>query len=121
VVHSARWDEDRPQLREVDIVLGENFLITYHDGTSRSISTSHDVLPRRPELLGDGPPHLLHFILDTLVDHYMPIMDGIAERSTRSRSSSSGTAVAPHPDPEAQARHVGAAAHRGTAARHCWR
>lgn len=79
VVHSARWDEDRPQLREVDIVLGENFLITYHDGTTRSIATGHDVLPRRPELLGDGPSHLLHFILDTLVDHYMPIMDGIAE------------------------------------------
>jgi magnesium transporter len=79
VVHSARWDQDRPQLRELDIVLGERFLITYHDGTTRSIAAAHEVLPRRPDLLGRGPGVLLHFILDVLVDHYLPIMDRIAE------------------------------------------
>lgn len=79
VVHSARWDHDRPHLREVDIVLGACFLITYHDGTTRSIAAAHEVLPRRPELLTGGPVTLLHFILDVLVDHYLPIMDGIAE------------------------------------------
>jgi magnesium transporter len=79
VVHSARWDQDKPQLREVDMVLGERFLVTYHDGSTRSIAAAHDVLPRRPELLARGPGPLLHFILDTLVDHYLPIMDRIAE------------------------------------------
>jgi magnesium transporter len=79
VIHSARWDDDRPFLREIDIVLGERFLITYHEGSPRAIDAAHDVLPRRPELLRDGPVHLLHFILDTLVDQYLPIMDRIAE------------------------------------------
>jgi magnesium transporter len=79
VVHSARWDQDRPQLREVDVVLGERFLVTYHDGSTRSIAAAHEVLPRRPELLARGPGLLLHFILDVLVDHYLPIMDRIAE------------------------------------------
>jgi len=79
VVHSARWDQDRPQLREIDIVLGERFLVTYHDGTTRSIAAAHDVLPRRPELLSRGPGPLLHFILDLLVDLYLPIMDKIAD------------------------------------------
>ena len=79
VVHSARWDQDRPQLREIDIVLGERFLITYHDGSTRSIAAAHEVLPRRPELLTRGPGPLLHFVLDVLVDHYLPIMDRIAE------------------------------------------
>jgi len=58
VVHSARWDQARPQLREVDIVLGERFLVTYHDGTTRSIAAAHEILPRRPQLLSRGPATL---------------------------------------------------------------
>ena len=79
VVHSARWDEDRPQLRELDLVVGEHFLVTYHDGSTRSIAAAHEALPRRPALLGRSPAALLHFLLDELVDHYLPIIDRIAE------------------------------------------
>ena len=79
VVHSARWDQDRPELREIDMVLGQRFLVSSHDGTTRSVVAAHDVLSRRQELLNHGPGPLLHFILDTLVDHYLPIMDRIAE------------------------------------------
>jgi magnesium transporter len=78
VLHSARWDDDRPTLREIDIVLGERFLVTHHDGSTRSIAAAHAVLPRRPELLAT-PAHLLHYILDVLMDHYLPIVDRIAE------------------------------------------
>jgi magnesium transporter len=78
-VHSARWDEDRPTLREIDTVIGERFLVTYHDGSTRSIAAAHAALPRRPELLAPSPSHLLHFVLDVLVDHYLPIMDRVAE------------------------------------------
>ena len=79
VLHSARWDEDRPTLREIDFVVGRNYLVTYHDGESRSIQAAHEALPRRPDLLSRGPAPLLHFILDVLVDHYLPIMDRIGE------------------------------------------
>ena len=79
-VHSARWDDDRPRLREIDMVLAERFLLSYHDGATRSIAAAHDVLPRRPELLAGSPARLLHFLLDVLVDHYLPIVDQIAEQ-----------------------------------------
>jgi len=79
VLHSARWNEDRPTLREIDFVLGERFLVTCHAGEPRSISAAHEIMPRRPELLAQGPSRLLHFVLDVLVDHYMPIMDRISE------------------------------------------
>lgn len=79
VVHSARWEpDDRVTLREIDVLLGRRFLVTYHDGSSRSIEGAHLVLPRRPELLAGGPVPLLHFILDVLVDHYLPIMDHVS-------------------------------------------
>ena len=80
VVHSARWEkDDRPTLRELDLLVSEHFLVTYHDGTTRSVAAAHEVLPRRPDLLTRGPAHLLHFLLDVLVDHYMPIMDRLAD------------------------------------------
>ena len=76
-VHSARWEEDRPTLREIDIVVSERFMVTYHDGKTRSIAAAQELLARRPELLTRGPAHLLYFVLDLLVDNYLPIMDRI--------------------------------------------
>ena len=78
VLHSARWDSERPSIKEVDIVVGRNFLITYHDCPTRSIDEAHTALARRPMLLCDGPAEMLHFILDVLVDNYLPIMEKVA-------------------------------------------
>jgi magnesium transporter len=78
-VHSARWDEDRPTLREIDMVLGEHWLVTYHDGSTRSIASAHEVIARRPALLQKSPALLMHYLLDTLVSNYLPLVDSIAE------------------------------------------
>jgi len=78
-IHSARWESGaRPTLREIDFLIGERFLISFHDEPTRSVSAAHEVLPRRPELLSRGPAYLLHFLLDVLVDHYLPITEQIA-------------------------------------------
>ncbi len=81
VVHSARWEkgDERPSTREIDIVVGPRSLVTYHDGDTRSVTAAGAVLAQRPALLGRSPAQLLHFVLDVLVDHYLPIMDHIAE------------------------------------------
>jgi len=78
VLHSARWEEAKPTIRELDIVVGRTFLITYHDAPTRSIDAANTALARRPALLADGPAELLHFILDVLVDNYLPIMEKLA-------------------------------------------
>ena len=95
VVHSARWEpEDRPRLREIDFLVGETFLVTYHEGRTRSIDAGAEILSRRPELLSRGPAHLLHFMLDVLVDNYLPIVDRLGaevdqiETATFGRSDS---------------------------------
>ena len=81
VVHSARWEtsEDRPSLREVDMVVGEHWLVTYHEGDTRSVMAATALLPRRPALLAKGPAYLMHYLLDVLVDHYLPLVDRLAE------------------------------------------
>ena len=81
VVHSARWEApgDRPSLREVDLVVGERWIVSYHDGQTRSVAAAAETPSRRPALLADGPAHLMHFMLDVLVDHYLPIVDRLAD------------------------------------------
>jgi magnesium transporter len=79
VMHSARWEEARPTLGELDILLGSNYIVTYHEKPTRSVTATRELLPRRPEVLQRGPAHLLHFMLDVLVDNYLPIVDRIAE------------------------------------------
>lgn len=78
VLHSARWEAERPSIKELDIVVGRNYLITYHDGPTRSIDAAKAALARRPMLLCNGPAEMLHFILDVLVDNYLPIMEKVA-------------------------------------------
>ena len=85
VVHSARWETDsqKPSLREVDIVVSPRWLITCHDGATRSILAASATLPRRPALLAKSPAHLMHFVMDVLVDHYLPLVDLLTEELDR--------------------------------------
>lgn len=85
VVHSARWEsaDERPSLREVDIVVGERWIVTYHDGATRSVAAAAEMLPRRPSLLCKSPAQLMHFLFDVLVDHYLPLVDHLTEELDR--------------------------------------
>lgn len=79
VLHTATWEDRRPVLQELDMVVGERFLVTYRDTDEHALASAHDVLRRRPDLLAKGAAPLLHFVLDTLVDQYLLINDRIAD------------------------------------------
>lgn len=57
---------------DVDFFLGRNFLVTVHDGDSRSIAALRDHCPRNANIMGEGPVALFHRIVDAMVDHYRP-------------------------------------------------
>jgi magnesium transporter len=57
---------------DVDFFLARNFLVTVHDGYSRSIAALRDHCPRNHNLMGEGPVALFHRIIDAMVDHYRP-------------------------------------------------
>ena len=65
--------------KDIDFFLGRNFLVTVHDGTSRSISELRDHCPRNHNILGDGPVALFHRIVDLMIDRYMPEVDEFEE------------------------------------------
>lgn len=66
--------------RDVDFFLGPNYLVTVHDGHSRSIATLRDACDRNTRILSEGPVALLHRIVDQMVDNYRPAIEDVEKR-----------------------------------------
>ncbi|MEP7027644.1 MAG: magnesium transporter CorA family protein, partial [Candidatus Eisenbacteria bacterium] len=78
-VHSARWEvgDDGPVIKELDVLLGRNFIVTYHEEPTRGVTRAHEVVCRRGQILAKGPDHVLYLILDVMVDNYAPILERV--------------------------------------------
>lgn len=63
--------------RDVDFFLGPNYLVTVHDGSSRSIADVKDVCDKHNRVLAEGPAALLHRIIDSMVDNYRPEIESL--------------------------------------------
>jgi len=66
--------------RDVDFFIGPTWLVTVHDGESTSIAHLREVCDRHDRLLSEGPVALVHRIVDSMVDHYRPVMDALEAR-----------------------------------------
>ena len=66
--------------RDIDFFLGANYLVTIHDGRSRSIARMRDLCDQHDRVLGEGPVALMHRIVDAMVDHYRPTVEAIESR-----------------------------------------
>jgi magnesium transporter len=65
--------------RDIDFFLGRNYLVTVHDGQSRSIGEMRDVCSRHEHILAEGPVGLLYRIVDAMVDNYRPVIEKIED------------------------------------------
>ncbi|MGH7724770.1 MAG: magnesium/cobalt transporter CorA [Candidatus Eiseniibacteriota bacterium] len=81
-LHSARWEatDALPVLKELDVLIGKNYVVTYHEEEMRSVTKAREILSRRADVLSRGPDHVLYVILDVMVDNYIPIIDMIQDR-----------------------------------------
>jgi magnesium transporter len=72
---------------DTDFFIGPHYLVTVHDGKTRSIPEVLTVCAKVPHVLREGPVALTHRIVDKMVDHYWPEvekfrqeLDGLEER-----------------------------------------
>ena len=72
-------------LRELDIVLGESFIIT-HEHDRRVVDRVREELERNPRMLKKGACAVAYALLDRLVDDYVPLMDWYDEETARIES-----------------------------------
>jgi magnesium transporter len=83
IANSIRYDPSTGDLhvREVDVFLGERFLVTVHEGPSLSVQAVSSRLGRDPRL--DTPARVLHALLDSILDRFLPTLDEIGEEIDR--------------------------------------
>jgi len=81
ILHGIDFEASKHQFatRDVDFMVGTNYLVTVHDGQSRSIANLREMCDRHARLLAEGPVALMHRIVDAMVDHYQPIMARLEE------------------------------------------
>ncbi len=66
--------------RELDVLWGERFLLTWHAHSLRSINAVRERCLKEPgAFLGPGPSRLLYQILDVLVDNWFPFIDVVSQ------------------------------------------
>ena len=80
VVHTTQYQTEPCEIiiREIDIFLGPDYLISVHFGTSMAVNE----VERRLSTNGihlDRPDMVLHAILDVVVDRYLPTLDHIGD------------------------------------------
>jgi magnesium transporter len=65
---------------DVDFFLGPNYLVTIHDGKTRTISGLSETCRRNDRILAEGPVALLHRIVDGMVDNYRPEVQKLEDK-----------------------------------------
>ena len=78
IVHGVKPDETSSAnfvTKELDLYLGENFVVTFHIERFRSIKNVKQQIRSSTFACQRGAAYLLHQVLDQIVDMYMPIVD----------------------------------------------
>jgi len=65
------------EIEELDIFLGENYIVTLHDSPILALDDIWLACDRDPRILQDGPDHVLYKIADNIVTGYMPTVEKI--------------------------------------------
>jgi magnesium transporter len=63
---------------ELDFFLGKNFLVTYHHGTSRSVSIIEDRAVKGAMHIARAPDRVAYNLLDAIVENYKPALDELS-------------------------------------------
>jgi magnesium transporter len=92
VLHGIDLTRGRAQFatRDVDFFLGRNYLVTVHDGQSRSIGRLRELCDQHERILSEGAVALLHRIVDLMVDNYRPAIEGFEERLNKLEDTAFG-------------------------------
>ena len=79
VFRTARYVEDREEVEfgEVSVFISRRFVITVRQGVASDLHGARLRLEARPELLKGGTMAVLWAILDTIVDDYVPVIEGL--------------------------------------------
>lgn len=79
VLRTVQMEEGRRDFGETHLFVGPRYLVSVRHGASLPYTTVRARCESNPRLLGKGPGFVLYAILDFVVDHYFPILDGLED------------------------------------------
>jgi magnesium transporter len=79
VFRTARYIDEQEQIEfgEVSVFVSPRFVITVRQGEASGLQHARRRLEQRPELLREGAAAALWAIVDTIVDDYGPVVEGL--------------------------------------------
>lgn len=80
VMHAVDYSKtDKFTTTELDLILGKNFLVTFHRQPLKPVQAALDRSLRTPNNPVRGPDRFAHTLLDFMVDAYKPALDELRE------------------------------------------
>lgn len=73
-------ENDELELRELNIFLGKNYLVTVHTKPIRAIKTAGRLWQQWTDKAEHGSGLLAYLLMDAIVDDYFPLLDILSER-----------------------------------------
>ncbi len=80
VLYEAELIDDQLELRELNLFLGANYLVTVHSQPVRALAQGEKLWHNWLDLAEQGTGLLTYLLLDAIVDDYMSMLDQQAER-----------------------------------------
>jgi len=73
-------DEQHLELRELNIFLGKNYVVTVHANPIRATARAERLWKEWKDLAERGTGLLAYLLIDPIVDDYMPLLDGFSDK-----------------------------------------
>jgi magnesium transporter len=73
-------EDDELELRELNIYLGANYLVTVHSRPIRAVETAKRLWPEWTDRAEHGAGLLAYLLMDAIVDDYLPLLDMLSDR-----------------------------------------
>ncbi len=79
VMHAAATTPRAQRVRtiELNICVGRNFIVTIHQEPIKGVATAVERTQKNPAIMSKGSDTLLHLVVDSLVDNYLPVLDAL--------------------------------------------
>ncbi len=80
VIHAVDYNrkDGRFGTQELNFFLGKNFLVTYHEGPSRSVSLTEERAIKGTMAIARAPDRVAYNLLDSIVDNYKPALEELS-------------------------------------------
>ena len=80
----GEFEEGDLETRQLSMVLGENYLLTFHQKSIRAIDKAEERFLANPDdYFGRGADHMVYRILDNVVENHFPTLERIEDKINR--------------------------------------